>query len=245
MRGSFEGPGRTGLALSRRPRSGACGPTARETGVALRLGNLRFPRRDPPHVYFHTYSDESCPWRDAELVKRLKPTNHVVEAGLKHRGHSPLTVLKLIRDDPDPPSFLILTRFDILYKSSILETLPPTNDDAGWNKVWLAWRDIPDKWRDYRMVSDLFFLLPTEKLHNFTRAYLKASLIERRHYPAPTGVGARHLRAPPGRAIRGGLPRPRLLRPVDDDAGQLHHHRPRAHVDLRRLSVERDESSPL
>ena len=140
-------------------------------------------------MYFHTYSDESCPWRDAELVKRLKPTNHVVEAGLKHRGHSPLTVLKLIRDDPDPPSFLILTRFDILYKSSILETLPPTNDDAGWNKVWLAWRDIPDKWRDYRMVSDLFFLLPTEKLHNFTRAYLKASLIERRHYPAPTGSG--------------------------------------------------------
>jgi len=108
-------------------------------------------------IFWHTYKDLQCTEMDNALVRYLQPVAYEFSSSpLPQIVDSYIRVIDLItkKSNASLPEFIILARFDVVYR------VPFTDFNLHLDKVNLPFRDPETNWNSFRMVSDLFFVVP-------------------------------------------------------------------------------------
>lgn len=134
-------------------------------------------------TYFHSYRDAACPQRDERLVRELAPARHEFSD-----GHLPLIVdsyikvLQLVLQDEQDIDAVVLSRFDLRYRS------PITSLNVQWNVTNVAHREGEKSWATQRKLSDLFFVIPIGHVRPLIHALKESGT----HPVAHKATGAGH-----------------------------------------------------
>ena len=115
-------------------------------------------------IFVHTFA--SCSRRDAELVRTLKPTRYeIVPWGSTDKiVDSYLATLRLLRESGLVVDFVILTRFDLVFR------VPVVSLDIVLDQINVAWRAEALGWYRHHTTSDLFYAMPYQFVDVFSRA---------------------------------------------------------------------------
>ena len=156
------------------------------------FGPLRSVSGAQVFTFLHTYTS-GCPKRDDELVRALTPTMHEI-VKRESRGRivdGYLAGLKLLQRSQVQVDFVILTRFDLIFR------VPFSSLNIDWQRINVPWRDIYTQWKSYKVTSDLLHVLPVHLVQPYADALEWSGTSAPAHMTIFKAVGSAHFIHPP------------------------------------------------